>query len=207
MRHKIRPLIILLIIFAAVGGSYWYLIQNPVELIRLRLQLGLISEADVSGVQSASGFIEAEEISLAAETKGRITHILVDEGDYVETGQLLVELDMALLEAEVAQAKAKIATAEAQLAKIKAGVRAEEIGKAEAGVALAEANATAAHTLWQNAIMLRDNPQLLDMQIDTARTNLQLAELRIAQSLPLKDAAEALWELQHQQWDIVQEGG
>ena len=72
--------------------------------------------------------------------------------------------------------------------------------------ATAQANAEAAHTLWQNAVMLRDNPQELDMQIDAARTTLDLAELRIKNAIPLKDASEALWDLRAQQYDIVQQG-
>jgi HlyD family secretion protein len=198
--HKIRPIIILLVI---VGGGYWYFTRYPGELTRLRLQLGFISETDVSDELVASGFIEAEEIEVAAETRGRITQITVAEGDFVEAGQILVTLDTALLDTQIVQAQAKIATAQAQLAKVKAGVRAEEIAKAEAAVALAEANAEAAHTLWQNAVLLRDNPQELDMQIDAAKTALELATLRITSTIPLKDAGETLWELRSQQWDYI----
>ncbi len=206
MKHKIIPFIVILLIGGAIVEGYWYFTQNPDELVRIQVKMGLISEAEVSGEHSASGFIEAEEISVATETNGRITRITVDEGDFAEAGQVLVELDTALLDAEVAQARARITTAKAQLAKIKAGVRAEEIAKARAAVAMAEANAEAAHTQWQNAIKLRDNPQELDMQIDAAKTALDLAELKIEYAIPFKDAGEAVWELGYQQWDIAQKG-
>ena len=206
MIHKLRPLIIILVIVAIIGGGYWYFNQNPDQLTQLKLRLGLITEAEASGVYSVSGFIEAEEVNVAAETGGRITYIAADEGDFVEAGQPLVELDTALLNAELKQALAKIATAKAQLAKIKAGVRAEEIAKAEAAVVVAQANAAAASTHWQDAITLRDNPQELEMQIDAAKTTLDLAELRIAQEVPLKDVGEAMWELGQQQVDMIEEG-
>ncbi len=206
MKHKIRPFIIILVVIGAISGGYWYFTQNPEELIRVQLQLGLISESEAGGEHSVSGFIEAEEISVAAETNGRITRITIDEGDFVEAGQVLVELDIALLEAQVAQAQARITTAKAQLAKLKAGIRTEEIYKAKAAVTMAQANAEAAHVLWQNAMTLRDNPQELDMQIDAARTALELIELKIAYAIPLKDAGETLWELRQRQWTDVQEG-
>lgn len=200
MKKKIIPLLIIILIGAA---GYWYFTQNPEQLVQLQLRFGLISQSEASGVYSVSGFIEAEEIEIAAETKGRIARITVDEGDYVTAGQPLVQLDTDLLDVEMQQARAKIETAKAQLAKIEAGVRAEEIAKAEAAVAVAQANAQAARTQWQDAITLRDNPQELDMQIDAAKTEMQLAELQIEHAIPLKDAGEALWELGRQQYDYV----
>lgn len=207
MKHKLIPVLIALVLVAgAGGGGYWYFSQNPATLTQLQLKFGLISEDEAAGVYSVSGYIEAREINVAAETKGRITRLTADEGDWVEAGQMLVELDTALLMAELQQAQAKIATARALLAKIEAGVRAEEIAKAEAAVTVAEAKAEAARTHWQDALTLRDNPQELDMQIDAARTALQLAELKIAYAAPLKDAGEAVWELRQQQWDFFQDG-
>jgi multidrug resistance efflux pump len=203
MKHIIRPLIIILVIVGVAAAGYWTFIQNSEDLNWLQQQLGLISEAELDGEYSVSGYIEVEEVTVAAETSGRIRRVAADEGEFVQANQVLVELDTALLEAEVAQAQAKINTMRAQLARVKAGVRAEEIAKAEAAVAMAQANATAAHTLWQNATILRDNPQELDMQIDAARTALELAELKITSAIPLKDAGEALWELRRQQSDFT----
>src|SRR5262249_22759349 len=112
----------------------------------------------------------------------------------------------ALLDSQVQQAQAKITTAKAQLAKIEAGVRAEEIAKAEAAVAQTQANAAAAHSLWEDAVILRDNPQELDIQINAAKTNLELAQLRVQQTIPLKDAGVAMNDLQAQQVKIIEEG-
>jgi len=206
MKHKIIRLIVILLILGAVGGGYGYFRQHPDQLSQIQLQLGLTSQANAGEDSSASGFIEAEEVSLAAELQGRITRIAAKEGDYVQASQVLVVLDTDLLDTEVQQAQAKIATAKAQLAKIKAGVRAEEIAKAEAAVTQVEANAAAAHTLWQDALTLRDNPQELDIQIDAAQTNLKLAELRVEYAIPFKDAAESMNDLQEQQVRIIEEG-
>ncbi|MBI1878049.1 MAG: efflux RND transporter periplasmic adaptor subunit [Chloroflexi bacterium] len=206
MKHKIIRLIVILLILGAVGGGYWYFSQHPDQLSQLQSRLGLTSQANDGDDSIASGFIEAEDINVAAELQGRITHIAAKEGDFVEAEQVLVELDTALLDAEVQQTQAKIATAKAQLAKIEAGVRAEEIAKAEAAVAQAEANAEAAGTLWQDAITLRDNPQELDIQINAAQTNLKLAELRVEHAIPFKDAAVAMNGLQEQQVRIIEEG-
>jgi multidrug resistance efflux pump len=206
VKHKIIRLIVILLLLSIAGGGYWYFQQHPDRLAQIKLRLGLIDEVEANGGYSVSGFIEAEEVNVAAEIKGRITRLVVEEGDLVQAGQTLIELDMALLKAQMRQAQAKAATAKAQLAKIEAGVRPEEIAKAEAGVRKAEAEAEAARILWQDAITLRDHPQELDIQIEAARTALQLAELRIEQAIPLKDAALALNDLQAQQVKIIEAG-
>ncbi len=206
MKHKIIRLIVVLLLLGAVGGGYWYFRQHPDQWTQVQLQLGLIDEAEAIGTYKVSGFIEAEEVNVAAEIRGRISRIAVEEGDLVQAGQILVELDTALLDAQMRQAQAKIATAKAQLAKIEVGVRPEEIAKAEAAVEQAEVHAEATRILWQDAITLRDNPQELDIQIEAARTVLQLAELRVEQAIPLKDAAELLNDLQEQQVRDIEEG-
>ena len=53
----------------------------------------------------ASGTIEAEEVTVAAEMGGRIVAILADEGDEVAAGDVLIELDKAMLLAEREQAE------------------------------------------------------------------------------------------------------
>jgi len=44
----------------------------------------------------ASGTIEAEEVSIASEVPGRVVELLVDEGDRVQAGDVLVKLDDAI---------------------------------------------------------------------------------------------------------------
>ena len=205
MLHKLRPLIVLLVIAGIAGGAYWYFTQNPDKLTEVKLRLGLITPAEATGVYIVSGYIESDEVTVAPEVKGRIMAILADEGDYVEAGQTVASFDTALLDAKIQMAEAKIETAKAKLAKVEAGVRAEDIAIAEAGVAVAQANAQAANTQLQDAITLRDNPQELDMQIDAARTTLELAGLQIAANVPIKDASETMWNLGKQQWEDVQE--
>jgi HlyD family secretion protein len=65
------------------------------------------------GQLTASGTIEAADITISSEISGRITDVLVDEGAMVEKGQLLIRLDGALLEAQRNQAVAALNTAKA----------------------------------------------------------------------------------------------
>jgi membrane fusion protein, multidrug efflux system len=81
--------ILLLILGAAAITAYWYL--------ELR---GFISTDDA--------YIDGDRVSLSAKMLGRIAQLAVDEGDTVQPGQRLVQLDDADLRAQEAQAQANL---------------------------------------------------------------------------------------------------
>ena len=149
----------------------------------------LPSGAQTDGLM-ASGFIEAEEVTVAPELGGRVVELLVKEGDDVETGQVLTRLDGTLLEAQIEVAQAALDVAQAGLAQAQAGVRPEQIRQAEAALAQAEAGRDGAFQAWQDVIAIRDNPQDLDAQIVQARAQVAAAEAALAQATAWKDAAE-----------------
>lgn len=59
-----------------------------------------------TGIASGNGRIEAVEIDVSTKTSGRIKEILVDEGDFIEAGQILAVMDTQQLEAQRRQAEA-----------------------------------------------------------------------------------------------------
>lgn len=52
------------------------------------------------GIASGNGRLETTQVDITAKYGGRLTHIYVQEGDMVEKGQLLAELDTRELEAQ-----------------------------------------------------------------------------------------------------------
>jgi HlyD family secretion protein len=98
----------------------------------------LFGSAPRSGV-SVTGTIEATQVDVSVKITGRIVARLVNEGDHVTEGQLLVRLDDSELGADVRRQEAALATAEATLRDLLAGPRAEEIKEARAMVARARA--------------------------------------------------------------------
>lgn len=131
---------------------------------------------------TASGVIEAREVSITAEVGGRIVDILAHEGDEVEEGAILVRLDTALLEAEIGRVQATVALAQANLAQVKAGAREEEIRAAQAALEKAIAAQEGARRAWEDAELALENPQELNLQIAEAETQLALAEHQLSQA-------------------------
>ena len=161
-----------------------------------------------AGEITASGFIEAEEVAIAAEVGGRIAEVLVAEGDMVEAGQVLIRLDDRIAQAQVALAQAGVEVAQAQLARARAGARPEEIRRARALLAQAEAARDGAYQAWQDARALLANPQDLNARIAQAEAQVNAARATLDQAVALKDLAEMAYN-QYQaamrEWESIPE--
>jgi HlyD family secretion protein len=98
------------------------------------------TEEQVTQVVAATGVVVPSQwATLSSRTGGVVEEILAGEGDQVQEGQLLVQLDDSDLEHVVAQAEAALATAQATLFQVKAPARPEELAMAQASLAAAQA--------------------------------------------------------------------
>jgi HlyD family secretion protein len=94
---------------------------------------------DLPRAVSVTGTIEATQVDVSVKIAGRIVARLVNEGDRVTAGQVLVRLDDSELLADVHRQEAAVRTAEATLRDLLAGARPEEIKEARATAARARA--------------------------------------------------------------------
>jgi HlyD family secretion protein len=128
-------------------------------------------KASASGA-SAQGYITpVHHADLAFRTGGRITEILVKEGDQVKAGQPLVKLQDTELKAALAQAQA-------DLKSLQNGARPEEIAAAQANLDMAQGQLEVAQadlSRLQNGTLAL---QLASAQADAARA---AADLKVAQ--------------------------
>ncbi|MBN1976992.1 MAG: efflux RND transporter periplasmic adaptor subunit [Anaerolineae bacterium] len=144
------------------------------------------------GTLVASGFIEGEEVIVAPEVAGRVAEMLVERGDRVAKGDVLVRLDDAVLQSQRLQAEAGLAAAQANLARVTAGARPEAIAAARAALAQAEAERDGAAQAVVLAQEVISNPLALDAEIDGARTQVRLAEQGVEMAKANLQEAE-LW--------------
>ena len=149
----------------------------------------------------ASGFIEGEEVMVAPEVSGRIAEMVVDRGDAVAAGDVLVRLGDALLQSQRLEVEAGLAAARANLDLVLAGARPEEIAAAQAALAQAEAGRDGAAQAVLNAQEVISNPLALDAEIAGSRAQVALAE----QNVEMAEANLAEMELLHGHYS--QDGG
>ncbi|MGB9870165.1 MAG: HlyD family secretion protein [Anaerolineae bacterium] len=201
-----RRWLILLILLAVLLAAGAVLAFSPELRAQALARVGVSRPA--TGALTASGFIEAEEVSVAAEVGGRIAEVLVAEGDAVEAGQVLIRLDDRIARAQVAVAQAGVEVAQAQLARARAGARPEEIRRARALLAQAEAARDGAYQAWQDARALLANPQELNARIAQAEAQVNVTRANLDQAVALKDMAEMAYN-QYQaamrEWESIPE--
>jgi len=83
--------------------------------------------------------VPEQRAQLSVRIGGRVEEVLVDEGDPVAQGEVVLRLDATDLRLAVQQAEAQLESARAELAAMKADPLAEEIRSAEAAIERAEA--------------------------------------------------------------------
>ena len=91
----------------------------------------LYSQRKPSSVQ-VSGFIEADDIHLGSRVGGRVKSVLVREGQRVQAGEVLVELEPHDLQARLNEAEAKLAAQKANVDRLEAGLLPEEVAQVQA---------------------------------------------------------------------------
>jgi RND family efflux transporter MFP subunit len=153
--------------------------QPPAIPVKLEtLETGTLEDSsDVVGTLEAR-----RSVTLKPEIDGRISEILVKEGDRVQPGQAIVRLDSDDLEAELQQAKAGLANAQAKLAELKAGSRTEDIAQARAS--LKEAQARLANA------QVGASPEAIAQakaQLEAAEAEADLARERVKRYAQLKE--------------------
>ena len=101
--------------------------------------------AELDSVIWASGkLLPTAWANLAPLQGGIVQPLLVKEGDWVEAGEMLVQLDSPAAQSNVAVAAATVVEAEAAHAKLLSGASEADIAAAEAGVATARAQVSLA---------------------------------------------------------------
>jgi HlyD family secretion protein len=120
----------------------------------------------------ATGTIEPEkEVEVRPRVAGIIEHIAVSEGDRVERGQILLEIEREILEAQVREAEA--------------AVRAAEVERRFAGVELARVE------------KLRAQGAASSQKLDEARSRHQGAQAGLAQAQARRDSLEVQLRYSH----------
>jgi len=188
--NRKRWIIVAAVTLAAIGGVWWYVRQRPQAPNELLARVGL-APAEKGWI--ASGFIEAEEVSIAPEIPGRVAALPVAEGDEVRAGDLLLRVQDDILNAQVELARGKLEEAQVTLARVKAGARKETRDKAAAQLALAQAARDGAKQAWLDAQAIRSNPQMLDVQVAAARAQATAEQKKYDAALFQRDLAEEAW--------------
>jgi len=169
-----------------------------IVLVGLLLAMALSAcgtgEAHEDGAITASGTISADMVQVAAEMGGTVLEVLVEEGQVVEAGDVLLRMDEALINAQYVQAEAAIAVAERGLEAALA-----QMESAEAQLALAVQGARLQESQLRQSEWLLPIPSAFDLpnwyfdkdeQLDAVEGEIEAAEHALG--IAMEDLEEVL---------------
>ncbi|MFO1352228.1 MAG: efflux RND transporter periplasmic adaptor subunit [Gammaproteobacteria bacterium] len=106
------------VLVALASGGYYFVLARPlaVETVAAEAPSGT-----TSAVLEATGYVTARrEATVSAKITGKLTEVLIEEGEHVDDGQVLAHLDDTDAKAQLGLAEARVAAARGQLGQIDA---------------------------------------------------------------------------------------
>jgi len=171
---------------AGFFGVRWYLNRGVVEV-----QAGRVVRQDLAQVVTASGEIKPRNyINIGANNMGRITEILVEEGDRVKKGQMLAKLETVQPAAELDAQKAALELMRAEMRAAEAAVissdaniktQAAALRRAQAELERARINFDRASQLLEDRLIARQEYDQRKADLETARASVEENKARLEQ--------------------------
>jgi HlyD family secretion protein len=162
-----RAKIIVGVLVAAVLGAAAALSVQRARSQGIEVRTEAIERRDLVAIVTASGNIRARRtVDMSSDVSARVAELLVEEGDDVRQGQMLLRLEPDQYRAAVSRSEASLAQAEAQ--------RAQQ-----------EANLIRTRRDLDRLLALRSRDPLLvsPQQIDDATTNLEVSEATLSSAV------------------------
>ncbi len=138
---------------------------------------------DGTGEIQASGTVEAREADLGFQMAGRIEWIGPNDGDAVQEGDLVAQLDVEELEARKRAAEAQVEVARAVLAEMTAGFRPGEIEEGRAALRGTEEQLADARRDLERNRRLFNGGAISQEMLDKAETAAVVVESAVDQAL------------------------
>jgi len=162
---------IVLVAAAAVAANFYFKKDKGIlvttEAIRAR---------DLDAVVSASGKIQPKRlVNISADTPGRVVNLAVNEGDRIQRGQFLLQIDPKSLRTRVEGGTASLEAAQASLDQMRQSI---ETGR----VQLQQARQTLARQqdLWRQQLTTREALERAENDVRAAESTLQEREKQAA---------------------------
>jgi RND family efflux transporter MFP subunit len=178
-RRWLWPVVAGVLVVAVLGGgaAWWFLGARP-----LPVQVATATAPGAGGaagaILQATGYITARRMAtVSTQITGTLTHVLIEEGDRVEKGQVIARLEDSGLRASLNAAQANVMTAQAQVATAQA-----QLAQAEADSRRQESLVASGMATKQFAEQSRTAVATAAAQLDARRREADSARAQVAQA-------------------------
>lgn len=173
---------ILLFILGAAGAGYvvYDRLNAPLPVRSTRIELEKTEPGKGPALVTASGYvIPRHKVEISAKIIGRIKEVLVQRGDHVKQGDVLLRIDDEEHQARLRAAEAQVASIKARLAELRTGARPQEIEAAKAAVDASEASVRSARLDLQRIGPLAQRGVVAKQELDRIQAAADVAQARL----------------------------
>ena len=166
----------LIVAILAVGGVLVYVNLTFERATGPEVEVEAVERRSLEAVVSASGKIEPKlSVDISASTMGRVTRLAFSEGDRVESGQFLLEIDPETLWAAVDRGEAGLEASRSTQRQAEVAVESARIN-----LQLAENNLERQENLWELRLISRETYELAVNDLTLRETELQARQVEVA---------------------------
>jgi RND family efflux transporter MFP subunit len=122
-RSRGRWIALAVCLLVVLGGLLWWfgLAQPAVPTVRVAVARSAVDDPGAASVLDASGYVTARrQATVSAKVTGKVTEVLIEEGQRVEEGAVLARLDDTEARAQLALSQAQLVAARSQVAEVRA---------------------------------------------------------------------------------------
>ena len=182
-RHRLFLLVLAILAVAGVSCSNQKSGGKKGASPQAKQRISIVKRGDFQERISATGNLEAlVEVEVKSNVEGEIVKLLVDEGDYVEAGQILLELDPKRIIEDKRQAEANVDAAKASVkqaelnTELKRSQLATRLTEAENNFKIAKSNLTTTKAESESRLISAET------DIQTTKNNLEQDQLSLEQA-------------------------
>ena len=189
MKKKWKILLAIVLVLVLAGAVAYGVRQSRADIVTVQTQK--VFRQDLASTVTASGEIRPRKyVNIGANVMGRLTDILVKEGDHVRKGQLLARQESVQAGADVEAQKASLSSSQADAAGAEAALAAatENLRTSQAGVDRAKSdldrtslNLERAKKLFEEKLVARQDYDQRQAEFDSAAASLREAQSRLVQ--------------------------
>jgi HlyD family secretion protein len=140
---------IAILVLLVVGGIWFFVAHSH----KTTYQFVTVKRGSITEVVSVTGNVTTtRSVDLAFENGGTITHVYYNEGDRVNSGDVIARLDTQDLAAQLAAAQANVDSETATLEKLQAGATPENIAVSQTALQAAEQTLENSYTSAPNTL-------------------------------------------------------
>jgi HlyD family secretion protein len=189
VKKKWKILLAIVLVLVLAGAVAYGVRQSRADIVTVQTQK--VFRQDLASTVTASGEIRPRKyVNIGANVMGRLTDILVKEGDHVRKGQLLARQESVQAGADVEAQKASLSSSQADAAGAEAALAAatENLRTSQAGVDRAKSdldrtslNLERAKKLFEEKLVARQDYDQRQAEFDSAAASLREAQSRLVQ--------------------------